>query len=352
MNFKDMLHSDNAFVNFFVPQNGDSKKTLIRKYSIYVIIILIIVGIIISCCYISAQHKHNDIANAMNQSALVTSINTPSSKSWSVIGEVESCLQNMSSTLSSISSESSSQIVSTNSKTNPNKMEPMNPPENYLEEFKVWFKTNRDVKGRLIVPNTHVNYPVTQTNNNTFYLNHNEYRASSGWGVPFMDYRSSIVPNKQSTNIIIYGHSDDKRGLQLSGIKNYKNLDFYKQNPVIQFDTAYERGQWKVIGFFLEDVSDKNPIGPFEYHNFVNATSEADFNNFVEAVRERSFYDTPVDSKYGDRFLTISTCYSLTSKDFRYVFVARKVRDGESTSVDTSSAVLNEDRLVPKRAIQ
>lgn len=359
MKLKDANQSDNAFVNLLIPQKGDSKNVLIRKYAILAITLLVIIAIIVSCSYVAAMNHKEVTANASNQSTQVTSIDTQSSK------PIESSSQNISSETSSASSvapsskPTSSQKQNTTSKTNtikkPNKTKPTTPatcPENYLDEFKTWFKTNRDVKGRLVIPNTNVNYPVAQGSNNSYYLNHNEYKASSGWGVPFMDYRANVAPGSESTNITIYGHSDDKRGLQLSGVKKYKDLSFYQQNPVIQFDSAYERSEWKVLGFFLEDVSSKNPIGAFQYHNFVYAQSEGEFNNFVAAVRTRSFYDTPVDAVFGDRFLTISTCYSLSSQDFRYVMVARKVRAEESASVDSGSATLNADRLVPKRPIQ
>lgn len=50
--------------------------------------------------------------------------------------------------------------------------------------------------------------------------------------------------------------------------------------------------------------------------------------------------------EYGDELLTLSTCtYEFT--DARLAVVARKVRHGESATVDTSGAKMNPNPLMP-----
>lgn len=84
----------------------------------------------------------------------------------------------------------------------------------------------------------------------------------------------------------------------------------------------------------------------FSYNNFVGTQSESSFNEFVDEIRKRSLFDMPVDVAYGDKLLTLSTCtYEFT--DARLVVVARLVRDGESTEIDTSQIKINEDPLFP-----
>lgn len=215
-------------------------------------------------------------------------------------------------------------------------------PPGFQDSFVEAYKTNHDVKGKLILSGTKLNYYVTQTNNNTYYLNHNFNKASYAWGNPYMDYRCSIAPETRSDNIVIYGHSDDKKVLQLSAVKQYRYLDFYKSHPTITFNTVYGNEEYKVIGLFLENVDQPTS---FRYHDFINATSETAFNNFVEQVKGRSFVSMPVDCQYGDKFITLSTCLSLTSKHSRYVMVARRIRDGESASVDVSQASMNTNMI-------
>ena len=65
-----------------------------------------------------------------------------------------------------------------------------------------------------------------------------------------------------------------------------------------------------------------------------------------DSVLVRSIINTGVDVKPSDELLTLSTC-SYEFKDARYVVVARKVRFGESATVDTSGATMNPTPLYP-----
>ena len=51
---------------------------------------------------------------------------------------------------------------------------------------------------------SNINYPVVQTNNNDFYLNHSYNKSYNEAGWVFMDYRNNNIMNK---NTIIYAHS-------------------------------------------------------------------------------------------------------------------------------------------------
>jgi len=62
---------------------------------------------------------------------------------------------------------------------------------------------------------------------------------------------------------------------------------------------------------------------------------------------KRSYYNTPVDVKFGDQILVLQTCGNSSDfKDSRLVVFARKVRPGESATVDTSKIVENTDKYM------
>lgn len=84
----------------------------------------------------------------------------------------------------------------------------------------------------------------------------------------------------------------------------------------------------------------------FSYQSFSNAANEGDFNLYIQSVLRRSLFNLPVDVQYGDKLLTLSTC-TYEFSEARFVVVARKVREGESTEVDTASAVVNSNPLMP-----
>ena len=68
--------------------------------------------------------------------------------------------------------------------------------------------------------------------------------------------------------------------------------------------------------------------------------------NYIYQVKARSLINTDVNVNENDSLVTLSTC-SYEYKDFRTVVVARKVRKGESTSVNTQNASLNKEILYP-----
>ena len=58
--------------------------------------------------------------------------------------------------------------------------------------------------------------------------------------------------------------------------------------------------------------------------------TEAEFNQYVDNVKSRNMIADPVDVRYGDQLLTLSTCYT-DEDNSRFVIVARRVREGETT---------------------
>lgn len=223
---------------------------------------------------------------------------------------------------------------------------PATMPETYLPKYADLYKANKDVAGWIQLDGTKLNYPVMQGKDNYYYLNKNEYKKQSGWGVPYMDVGVTITEDYQSTNTIIYGHSDDKNGLQCSAVKGYRKIDFYKQHPTIDFDTVYAEGTYKVVSFFITNQNKKNW---FPYHTFFNAKDDAEFNNYIANAKQRSYINTTVDVLPTDKLLTIQTCEDTNTNNYnRLVLVARKVRPGEDASVDTSAATQNGAQVLPK----
>ena len=165
------------------------------------------------------------------------------------------------------------------------------------------------------------------------------------------------------TNTIIYGHNDAGATF-FGGLPNYfnysittgnwENIGFYKNNPVVTYNTIYKNSKYKIFGGILVNVYDEDGT-VFPYHTYRNFGSKADFDNYVANILDRSTFINPdVDIQYGDRLLTMSTCmwgYGTPSlaqsydAHLRWVVFAREVRDGEDSYVDVSKAYANPDPL-------
>ena len=185
-----------------------------------------------------------------------------------------------------------------------------------LKDYEKLASENADMAGWLKVEGTDIDYPVIHRGDNSYYLEHNFYGDYDRNGSLFIDRYCSIFP--QSENIIIYGHNVD--GAPSFGqIKYYKEEEYAVYHPDIYFDTIYEKGVYEVVSAFTTSVNKEG----FKYYLFYGYDTEEQFNEFKDYITANAAYDTGVSIKYGDKFITLSTCDYAVS-DGRFVVVARK----------------------------
>ena len=190
-----------------------------------------------------------------------------------------------------------------------------------LDEYKTLYEKNKKLIGWLKIDDTNIDYPVMQTDDNDYYLEHNYNQEYDKNGSIFMDYKCSIYP--RSTNLIVYGHHM-KSGNMFGNLQKYAKESYGKEHSTIQFDTIYEKGTYEVMYVFRSQVFNEDDI-VFKYYQFIDANSEREFNYYMSEMEELSLYDTGVTASYGDSLLTLSTCDS-SQTDGRFVVVAKRIR--------------------------
>lgn len=190
-----------------------------------------------------------------------------------------------------------------------------------LEEYKILYSLNKRLIGWVKIDDTYIDYPVLQTTNNEYYLNHNFDQEEDKNGSIFLDKDCSILP--RSTNLIVYGHHM-RSGRMFGQLNKYSSKDFYEKHKLIQFDTIYETGTYEIMYVFRSKIYEESEI-VFKYYQFINANSEIEFNSYMREMAEMSLYDTGVTAEYGDELLTLSTCDYYTSGG-RFVVVAKKIQ--------------------------
>lgn len=216
-------------------------------------------------------------------------------------------------------------------------------PQGYDRDFAGLWEINPDVVGWLSIADTALDYPVVQTTDNTKYYRTNFEGQYSEHAVPFVD--AAVDLKRPSDNVVIYGHNIRTDGQMFNILKGYKELAYYQEHPVVRFDSVYHQGEYKIISvFYANTLSQHGTV--FPYHEFIDAQSTQEKQDYIDSVLVRSIINTGVDVKPSDELLTLSTC-SYEFKDARYVVVARKVRFGESAAVDTSGAAMNPTPLYP-----
>ncbi|MDD4414018.1 MAG: class B sortase [Oscillospiraceae bacterium] len=198
----------------------------------------------------------------------------------------------------------------------PESMELASPEWAVFDQYGTLFEQNADMIGWIFIDGTTINYPVMQTlDRPNFYLKQGFDKTSSDYGVPYATEACSIVP--QSDNITIYGHHM-KGGAMFGALDSYKREDFYREHPVIGFDTHAGFGKHEILAVIKVNLAD------FLYHEFINAADEVAFAEYVNRCKELSFYETGVTAASGDKLITLSTC-EYTRQGNQLVVVAKKI---------------------------
>lgn len=213
---------------------------------------------------------------------------------------------------------------------------------------------NPDFVGWITVPNTSINYPVLQTTDNDFYLNHGFYKGRDSRGAIFMDYRND--PVDLDPNTIIYGHNCYNTTM-FSELTKFEKIDFYKNTPTFEFNTVERKYVWKIYGVFITNALPEEDNGYVFNYIYPDMDGE-NFDGFIEEVDKRRLYVTDVDIKSDDKMLVLSTCVRnldiyengrrTYKADTRLVILARAVRDGESAQVNVDGAYINSNPKYPQ----
>ena len=190
--------------------------------------------------------------------------------------------------------------------------ENINPPEdasndywdyikmNLLEvDFNELLRKNPDTVGWIEVKGTNINYPIVQTTDNSYYLNHAFDGSKNEAGWVFMDYRNDSVNFNQNT--IIYAHSR-LTGSMFGSLKNILNSSWYtnKNNHIIRLSTPTENTMWQVFSVYT--------IPKESYYITPSFNSNEAYLEFLNTIKSRSEVDFSGTVNTNDKILTLSTC--------------------------------------------
>lgn len=217
-------------------------------------------------------------------------------------------------------------------------------PQEYDQRFALLWEQNQDIVGWLSAPDTDFSFPVVQGKDNTFYSLRNFKKEPSLYGTTFLNAPASLA---EDVNLTLYGnHMQD--GQMFSQLEDYRKLTYYRDHPILSFDTVYGQGNYKICAVFVTDPAEE---GCFDYENFQNPQDDEEWKTLSSEMAARSLICTPVDIRKGDRLLTLST----DTEDFdgaRLIVIARQTRSGEVKSVETDDAVYNAQPLLPEKIQQ
>lgn len=175
-------------------------------------------------------------------------------------------------------------------------------PEGILPMYKKAYSVNHDLAGWIRVPGTAIDHPVVKSGDNNF-LRRDFFGNYEQRGTVFMDYHDRM--QELSKNTILYGHNY-LDSTMFSDLEKYKDIEFFKTSPVIEFNTIFKEYKWKVVGVFLTTATKEQDNGYIFNYIYPNMGLTS-YMGYIKELEKRRLYDTGVDLSPTDKILTLST---------------------------------------------
>ena len=181
--------------------------------------------------------------------------------------------------------------------------------EELMEQAQELQETYPDAIGWIYVPDTSINYPIMQGEDNDFYLTHGTDGRSLKCGCIELDFRCE---NRFQNNFnILYGHNM-KNGSMFANVCRFKDKSYYDSHPygwVYTADSVYR------LDFFSVAVTDWHD----EIYNGFRSLDE-----WTPHLKEISRIYEEVELTEQDRLVLLSTC-SYEFDNARTVLIGRLV---------------------------
>jgi len=171
-------------------------------------------------------------------------------------------------------------------------------------DFNLLKDTNNQTIAWLKVNGTDIDYPVVQSKDNSYYLNHSFDKTYNDAGWIFLDYRNDI--NNLGKNNIIYGHARLDKTM-FGSLKNTLKKSWFedRNNHIINLYTENETMTFEI--FSVYHIKTEN------YYITTDFTS-SEFATFINTLKDRSIYNFENEVTLTDKILTLSTCYKTDQK--------------------------------------
>lgn len=164
-------------------------------------------------------------------------------------------------------------------------------------DFEALSQINSNIVGWIYLEGSEINYPIAQSEDNSYYLKHLFDKSSNSSGCIFLDCRNSS--NFTDQHSIIYGHHM-KNGTMFSGLDAYKSQKYYDAHPQILLLTPEHNYVIEIFAGFVTSVQDDAWQ--------VDFGSGANFEEWIRRSIDRSCFTSSITLVATDRIITLSTC--------------------------------------------
>ena len=169
-------------------------------------------------------------------------------------------------------------------------------------DFEALRETGPDIIGWLTLPDTPVNYPVTQADDNEYYLHHLYDGTYNKVGCLFADYE--IKADFSDRNTIIYGHNM-RDGSMFAALNEYDEQSYFDTHKQMYLVTPEGGYLCEIFAAFVAKPSESgSDTSPWR----LSWKDDGSYTTWLTAMAERSVVETDVTVTSSDKVLTLSTC--------------------------------------------
>lgn len=179
--------------------------------------------------------------------------------------------------------------------------------------FKALKEVNPDVIGWIYSPDTTINYPVVQGDDNAYYLKHLADGTENRNGCPFLDVQNR--PDFSDDNSIIYGHHM-QNGTMFAGISWYEDQSYYDEHPLMYLMTPSATYRIELFSGYTTTMDSSAYMQTFG--------SIREHTDWLKEVSGRSDFRANLEISAYDRVITLSTC-AYWFENARYVLHGKLV---------------------------
>ncbi len=199
-----------------------------------------------------------------------------------------------------------------------------------IVDFAALKALNSQIVGWIQIPQTPVNYPVCQTDNNDYYLNHSFLGRDDEFGAIFMDYRSAA--DLSGYNTVMYGHHL-KNGEMFAEVADYSNQDAFNTIRNIYYIT--EDGKVHALAALCCIVVSGYDVDAIRF----SFADQADFEAYVQSLIDRSSARSSLATSVGvNHIYMLSTC-SYATENERTILVCTDLTAANGPVVDATQSM-------------
>ena len=192
-------------------------------------------------------------------------------------------------------------------------------------DFEKLQKINDELYAWIRIPDTKIDYPVGQNEQDAFYLNHDMYKQPRFAGCIYTEKTNS--KDFEDPNTVLYGHNM-LGGTMFSNLHYFRDAKFFNEHPYFYIYTPGTIMVYQVFAAYTYD--DRHILKSFDF------SKEEVFEKYIEDIfsvrsMDRHLRDD-VELTTEDKIVTLSTCIG-NETDKRYLVQGKRIWMGTEEEI-------------------